>query len=59
MENDPLSDLPFCSNEESLWSEIINPFLDSPNKNAPLTHIGRIIAWHATKMYLQRHLIAI
>ena len=43
MANDPFSDLPVFSSEESLWSEIINPFLDSPNKNAPLTHIGRII----------------
>ena len=30
--NDPFSDLPFFGSEESLWSEIINPFLDSPKK---------------------------
>ena len=32
MVNDPFSDLPFFGSEESVWSEITNPFLDSPKK---------------------------
>ena len=30
--NDSFSDLPFFGSEESAWSEITNPFLDSPQK---------------------------
>ena len=32
MVNDPFSDLPFYGSEESVGSEITNPFLDSPLK---------------------------
>ena len=35
MVNDPFSDLPFFGSEESIWSEITNPFLDSPTKAQP------------------------
>ena len=37
--NDPFSDLPFfLLGEESIRSEITNPFLDSRRKNTPLIH---------------------
>ena len=32
MVNDPFSDLPFFGSEESMWSDITDPFLDSPKK---------------------------
>ena len=35
MVNDPFSDLPFFGSEESVWSKITNPFLDSPKKTQP------------------------
>ena len=32
MVNDPFSDLQFFDSDESMWSEITDPFLDSPKK---------------------------
>ena len=40
MVNDPFSDLPFFGNEEFVWSEITNPFLDSPKKKKTHPNMG-------------------
>ena len=50
MVNDPFSDLPFFGSEESIWSEITNPFLDSPTKVQPylLCTFWKRVRWEDT-----------